>query len=172
MFDEKKYIELLGLMESGNNYSIENSSGYLGRYQFGTSTLNSLQNTYNLPAWKNKTYFLSNPNLQDTYIKALIKDTLNFIARNNLAIYNGRVVSGSMRFKTIQAPLNIYGMLAAAHLAGAPALKKFLINGTNPNDGLTSLSDYAAYFSSVLNSTSNIFPLLLAFIPAIILYYL
>lgn len=172
MFDEKKYIELLGLMESGNDYSIENSSGYLGRYQFGTSTLNSLQNTYNLPAWKNKTYFLSNPNLQDTYIKALIKDTLTYISKNNLAIYNGRVVTGSMRFKTIQAPLNIYGMLAAAHLAGAPALKKFLIDGTNPNDGFTSLSDYAALFSSKLTGLSNLAPLIFAFIPAIVLYYI
>lgn len=171
-FNEAKYIAALGFMESRDNYSIKNSKGYLGRYQFGTSTLNSLKNLYGLPDWKNENYFLSNPQLQDLYEKYLILNTKTYIENNNLTRFEGVPVTGSLRFPNITAPLNIYGMLAAAHLAGSAALKKFLIDGTDPNDGLTSLSDYAAYFSSVLNSTSNIFPLLLAFIPAIILYYL
>lgn len=172
-FNEAAYIKLLGQMESDDNYSIENNIGALGRYQFMPATLNNLELIYSLPSWKNKTYFLSNPSLQDLYIKYLILDTKNFISRNGLEKYYGTPVSGSFnkRFKNITAPLNIYGMLAASHLSGPTALKNFLLFGTNPDDGSTSLSDYAAYFSNKLNASLNYLPLLLAFIPAIILYY-
>jgi len=172
MIDKEKYKLLLGQMESGNDYSIINSIGAIGKYQFTTDTLNSLKQNYNLPAWISPSYFASRPDLQEKYINALIDDTLNFITRNNLTQYTGQQVTGSMRFKTITAKLNIYGMLAGAHLAGATNLKKFLTTGYNPNDGLTSLSDYAALFSSSLSNFSNISPLILAFIPAIILYYI
>lgn len=172
MIDKEKYKALLGQMESGNDYFIINSVGAIGKYQFLTSTLNSLKQTYNLPAWIGPSYFASRPYLQEKYIDALIDDTLNFINRNNLNQYVGKQVSGTMRFKTITAKLNLYGMLAGAHLAGANNLKRFLIEGYNPNDGLTSLSDYAALFSSSLSNFSNFSPLLLAFIPAIVLYYI
>ena len=171
MFNKQKYIELLGLMESGNDYSIKNSSGYLGRYQFGKNTLNALQSKYNLTAWINEKNFLSKPSLQDLYLEYLIKDTLDFIQAHQLEKYLNIKVTGSKRFKTISAPLNIYGMLAGAHLAGAPNLKRFLLEGYNPDDGQTSLSDYAALFSSKLTGLNDYLPLLLAFIPAIVLYY-
>jgi hypothetical protein len=171
LFDKPKYIELLGYMESKNNYSIQNSIGALGRYQFMPNTLNSLQRLYNLPAWNNANYFLSSPGLQDKYINALIDDSLAAIKRNDLEKYLGRQVTGSKRFKTITAPLNLYGMLAAIHLSGVNNLKQFLLIGVNPDDGFTSLSDYAALFSSKLTGLSNNIPLLLAFIPAMVLYY-
>jgi len=172
IIDRQKYKALLGFEESRNRYNIENSIGALGKYQFMPDTLNGLQNTYNLPAWKNAAYFLSNPNLQEKYIDALIADALNFIERNNLKIYFGRTVSGSMKYKTISAPLNVYGMLAGAHLSGVGNLKRFLESGYNPNDGNTSLSDYAALFSSKITGLSNTLPLILAFVPAIVLYYI
>lgn len=170
-FNEAAYIKLLGQIESNDDYTIENNIGALGRYQFMPATLNNLELIYSLPSWKNKTYFLSNPSLQDLYIKYLILDTKKFISRNGLEKYYGKPVTGSKRFKSITAPLNIYGMLAASHLSGPTALKNFLLFGTNPNDGYTSLSDYAAYFSNKLNTSLNYLPLLLAFIPAIVLYY-
>lgn len=170
--NKEKYIDLLAVMESGNDYSIKNSKGYLGRYQFGKSTLNALQNKYNLTPWQNENNFLSSQSLQDLYINYLIIDTLDYIKRNDLEKYLNKIVTGSKRFKTITAPLNVYGMLAAAHLAGSNNLKKFLTTGYNPDDGETSLSDYAALFSSKLTGLNSFLPLLLAFIPAIVLYYI
>jgi len=170
-FNKPAYKALLGLMESGNNYSVINSIGAIGKYQFLTSTLDALQNTFSLPDWISPQYFASHPELQEKYIDALITDSLNYIERNDLKKYFNKNVNGTKRFKTITAPLNIYGMLAAVHLAGAPALKNFLLNNVNPDDGFTSLSDYAALFSSKISGFTNYIPLVLAFIPAIVLYY-
>lgn len=171
-FNQEKYKFLLGEMESKTNYSIENNIGALGKYQFMSNTLNSLQSNYGLPAWKNKNYFLSSPLLQEQYEDAYIKDSLSFIKRNDLEKYLGKIVKGSKRFKSITSPLNIYGMLAAIHLAGATGLKNFLLFGTNPDDGLTSLSDYAAYFSNKLSTFGNMSPVIFALLPAVVLYYI
>jgi hypothetical protein len=170
-FDQNKYKRLLGEMESNNNYKSVNPIGALGKYQFLKPTLNGLKNIYSLPDWKSASYFLNNPEIQELYETTLIADSLGFIERNNLKLYIGKQVAGTIRFKNIKTPLNLYGMLAAIHLAGTNALKDFLINGTNPDDGNTSLSDYAAYFSSKLQDSLNLFPLVLALIPAIVLYY-
>ena len=62
-------------------------------------------------------------------------------------------------------------MLAAIHLSGGGNLKKFFQTGYDPNDGLTSLTDYLVYFSKNLSGSLNNIVLLLAFIPAIVLYY-
>ena len=62
-------------------------------------------------------------------------------------------------------------MLAGAHLSGVGNLKRFLLDGHDPDDGFTSLSDYAAYFSSKLSDNGFFFTIALALIPAIALYY-
>lgn len=172
MINKAKYKSLLAQMESGNNYKKTNLIGALGKYQFMPATLNNLKSVYNLPNWYNANYFLIHPELQEIYIDALINDSINFIEANNFNKYFGLTISGSKRFKTITAPLNIYGMLAAIHLSGSGNLKRFFDSGYDPNDGLTSLKDYLAYFSKNLSDGLNNFSLLLAFIPAIILYYL
>ena len=172
MINKEKYKSLLAQMESGNNYKKTNLIGALGKYQFMPATLNGLKSNYNLPAWNNANYFLNNPALQELYIDTLINDSISFIETNNLNQYSGFTISGSKRFKTITTPINIYGMLAAIHLSGSGNLKRFFRDGYNPDDGLTSLKDYLAYFSKNLSSGLNNFSLLLAFIPAIILYYL
>ena len=175
--DKYKYRELLAKMESGNknfpdgNYKATNSIGALGRYQFMPITLNALKRIYGLPDWKNASNFLNNPILQDQYFDALYTDSLNIINSNNLSAYNGKVVTGSKRFKNITTPINEYGMLAAIHLSGGGNLKRFFQDGHDPNDGLTSLTDYLVYFSKNLSGSLNNIVLLLAFIPAIVLYY-
>jgi hypothetical protein len=168
-FNFNQYAALLCEVES-NCQSVINSIGALGLYQFMPSTLNNLQRKYNLEEWRNSINFLSNLDLQEKYLRAYVKDTMDFIVANNLEQYLDKEVKGTMRFKGITARLNIYGMIAAAHLAGANNLKKFLTDGTNPNDGFTSLSDYAAFFSQNLRNSSN-FIFLLAIIPAIVLYF-
>lgn len=167
--NKEKYKILLAKMESDNDYYI--SFPALGKYQFTTDTLNDLKNLYNLPDWKNASNFVSKPQLQETYFDALYYDSLNFINSNNLEKYTGLVKTGSKRFKTITTPINIYGMLAAIHLSGANNLKKYFETGRDPNDGFTSLSDYLVYFSKYLQNATNTLPLILAFIPAILLYY-
>ncbi|MBK9285040.1 MAG: hypothetical protein IPM51_12105 [Sphingobacteriaceae bacterium] len=172
--DKNKYKNLLCRVESNCNYKIINSIGALGKYQFTLSTLNALKNKYNLPAFINSTNFINRPDLQELYFDYLVFDSLNFIANNNLDQYKGRQVTGTMKYKNVQAPLNTYGMLAAIHLAGATALKNFLENGYNPNDGNASLSDYAAYFSKNLieSDLTGLKEILLAIIPGIVLYYI
>jgi hypothetical protein len=167
--DKEKYKSLLALMESDNNYFI--SSPALGKYQFTTGNLNSLKNLYSLPDWKNAATFVNSPQLQEIYFNALYIDSLNFIKQNNLEKYTGLVKTGSKRFKTITAPINIYGLLAAIHLSGGNNVKNYFVTGYDPNDGFTSLSDYLVYFSEKLQSALNPLMLLLAFIPAIVLYY-
>ena len=164
-------------MESGNenfpdgNYNATNAIGALGMYQFMPTTLNSLKRIYNLPAWNNDNYFLSHPELQEVYMNALFEDSVNFIRSNNLSAYSGKVVTGSKRFKSITTPINEYGMLAAIHLSGSSDLKRFLLTGYDDNDKYTSLTDYLVYFSSKLSSIVNPAIILLAFIPALVLYY-
>jgi len=171
-FDLKKYSDLLGEMESKNNYKIINGIGALGKYQFMPTTLNSLEYHYNLPAWKNAAYFTSNPELQETYLKALVNDSLQSIQRNGLDSYYGLNVHGRLRFPNLQAPVNVYGLLAAIHLSGAGNVKKYFKDGYDPDDGFTSLSDYLTYFSSKIGSSFINSVLPLAIISFIVLYYI
>lgn len=172
MFNSKKeYQNLLGFMESSNNYKSINGIGALGRYQFMPTTLNSLKRKYNLPDWKNSATFLNNPALQDQYFDALYTDSMNFIKNNNLIQYIGSKRTGKKRYKNITVNINEYGMLAAIHLSGGGNLIKYFKTGADPDDGFTSLSDYLVYFSYKLANLINPALILLALIPAIVLYY-
>jgi len=172
MIDFIKYKKLLAQMESSNNYKAVNPfSNALGKYQFIPTTLNSLQAVYNLPAWIDASNFLNNPSLQELYIDALIKDTLKLINELGLNRYLGTSVIGSKRFINKKANVNIYGLLAGSHLAGVGSLKRYFVNGVNPDDGQTSLSDYIYYFSDKLNGGSEIlFSVGIAFIMFYLLY--
>lgn len=177
-FNFKKYSALLGQMESGDinvpdsfNYQATNSIGALGKYQFMPSTLNGLKNNFNLQDWKNANYFLNNPQLQETYFFHFVNQNLAYIKQENLERFIGKQIQGSKRFPFITAKLNLYGMLAAAHLSSLGNLKRFLLDGHNPDDGHTSLSDYAAYFSSKIQDNDIFFLTALALIPALVLYY-
>lgn len=158
MIDFVKYKKLLARMESSDNYKAVNSfSNALGKYQFIPTTLNSLQSIYNLPPWVDAGNFLNNPSLQELYIDALIKDTLELIGELDLSKYLGMVITGRKRFANKKTKVNIYGLLAGAHLAGVGSLKRYFVNGVDPDDGKTSLSDYVYYFSNNLNGGSEIF---------------
>lgn len=183
MLSIHKFTNELGRMESNNNYRARNKSGALGRYQFMPPTLNSLQRIYNLPEWVDANYFLNSPNLQDQYFSAHLGDLQSFIDNNNLKVYLNQPVKGSMRFKNLTVPLTEAGLIASMHLAGTGNVKKFLLYGDDPNDGLTALSDYAAYFSNKFPdnqlkaqfagiSIDNSLISGVAFMLAIVLYYI
>ena len=116
LFLGKTYIgfkEALGFKESRGDYEITNSYGYLGKYQFSKSTL-KLIGIYN-----------SEEFLRDTFLqeKAFEANTSRnkWILRRDITRYRGSYMNG---VKVTES-----GILAAAHLAGAGNVKKYLRSG-------------------------------------------
>jgi hypothetical protein len=110
------FKEALAYKESRGNYTIVNTLGYLGKYQFGRNTLGRIRiyNTRN---------FLQNPELQEDAFIALCEIN-KWILQKEIKRYSGKTISGIVITES--------GMLAAAHLAGAGNVKKFLrSNGTD-----------------------------------------
>ncbi|OIQ16320.1 peptidoglycan-binding protein LysM [Lacinutrix sp. MedPE-SW] len=104
------FKEQLGFKESQNNYFRVNTLGYLGKYQFGRSTLQMI-------GINDTKHFLSNPELQE---KAFIANTERnkWVLRRDIKRYSGRYIGG--------VKITESGILAAAHLAGPGSVKKYL----------------------------------------------
>lgn len=116
VFLSKSYIafkEALAFKESRGNYSVVNTLGYLGKYQFNRNTLKAfgIQNT---------DMFLNDTRLQEDAFMALTARN-KWLLRKEISRYTGKYVSG---VKVTES-----GILAAAHLAGAGNVKKFLRSG-------------------------------------------
>ncbi len=110
---EKDFVgfkEALAFKESQGNYRSVNTLGYLGKYQFGRSTLREL-NIHNSRA------FLKDPLLQEKAFMANLKKN-KWILRKEIKRFDGKWIKG---IKITES-----GILAAAHLGGAGAVKKFL----------------------------------------------
>lgn len=128
-FIGKSYVgfkNAVGFKESRNRYHIVNTLGYLGKYQFGKSTLKRLKiyNTSN---------FLKDSKQQEEAFSALC--SLNkYILRKDIKRCVGRRINGIRITES--------GILAAAHLGGAGNVKKYL-----RSSGITNFSD--AYGSSI-----------------------
>ena len=61
----ENFLDAIGFRESSNDYTVTNKWGYMGKYQFGRSTLKGL-------GFKvTKKEFLSNPQLQEEAMMAL-----------------------------------------------------------------------------------------------------
>ncbi|MCG2430794.1 hypothetical protein [Aequorivita xiaoshiensis] len=100
----------LGFSESSGNYKAVNRLGYMGKYQFGRSTLNWV-------GIYNTTQFLNSPLLQERAFKALISKN-KWVLRDYIDQYVGQTISG--------IKISESGLVAAAHLGGAGNVKKFL----------------------------------------------
>ena len=110
------FKEALAYKESRGKYTIVNTLGYLGKYQFGKNTLSRIR-------IHNTRDFLQNPELQEEAFIALCEIN-KWILRKDINRYSGKTISG--------IEITESGILAAAHLAGAGNVKKFLrSNGTN-----------------------------------------
>lgn len=133
------------------NYSIINSIGATGAYQFMPTTIRQISGELNI-AVPSQQDFISSPTLQDQFYYQYVNDILNYISSENLSLYLGQQIAGQKN--QISTSINIYGMVGAAWLAGMGNLKKFLYNGYDPNDGYTYLSDYLAKFSLIFNSVA------------------
>lgn len=144
-FTGKTFIgfkQALAVKESAGIYDLVNAYGYMGKYQFGKSTLRNV----GIYDFKN---FLSNPALQEEAIEALLSIN-KWELRKEIRNYSGRVING---IKITES-----GLLAAAHLAGASSVKTYLkSNGKNGfKDGFgTSLKSYIKKFSGYDTSSIN-----------------
>lgn len=143
-FTGKSYIgfkQAVATKESQGLYKLVNPYGYMGKYQFGKVTLRAIGIT-------DTQEFLNNPKLQERAFKALLAKN-KWELRKEIPKYEGKVING---IKITES-----GLLAAAHLAGAGSVKKFLrSNGTRGfKDGFgTSLRSYIKKFGGY--DTSNI----------------
>ena len=114
------FLMALGHQESGNRYNVVNRYGYMGRYQFGKSTLRTLKIKVSKEA------FLSSPDLQEYAMQQLLcynkKKLQKYIDE-----FDGQIVHGILVTES--------GLLAAAHLGGAGSVKKWFRTGKVREDG-------------------------------------
>jgi len=113
-FVEKDFVgfkEALAFKESQGKYSRVNTLGYLGKYQFGKSTLKDLN------VKVNSKDFLKNPLLQEKAFLANLEKN-KWILRKEIKKYAGKWING--------VKITESGILAAAHLGGAGAVQQFL----------------------------------------------
>lgn len=104
------FREALAFKESQGKYHTVNSLGYLGKYQFGRTTLERFK-IYNTKL------FLKSPILQEDAFVALCSVN-KWILRKDIERSVGKKING--------IEITESGILAAAHLAGAGNVKKYL----------------------------------------------
>lgn len=146
LFLGKSYVgfkEALGFKESRGNYSTINQFGYIGKYQFARTTLQMI-------GIHNTDIFLNDSRLQEAAFSAYTSRN-KWILRRDIKRFNGKYING---VKVTES-----GILAAAHLAGAGNVKKYLrsggVEGFSDAFG-TSIRYYLKKFSGY--DTSHILP--------------
>ena len=103
------FKEAIAFRESQGKYKKINSLGYMGKYQFGTTTLKTV-------GIDDSEDFLNSPRLQEKAFVALLSQNKSEL-KEVINKYEGRVFSGILVTES--------GILAAAHLGGAGSVKKF-----------------------------------------------
>ncbi|MBC9797065.1 peptidoglycan-binding protein LysM [Sinomicrobium weinanense] len=114
------FKEALGFKESRGDYFVTNHLGYIGKYQFGASTLR-------LIGIHDSSDFLNDPELQE---RAFIANTARnkWVLRRDIKRSVGKRIGGVYVTES--------GILAAAHLAGPGNVKTYLRSG-----GVTGFKD-------------------------------
>jgi len=129
----KAFLNDIGFRESGNRYHIVNKFGYMGKYQFGKSTLKGL-------GFKvTQDEFLNSPYIQEKAMQALLEHNHKKL-KKQIQKYCGQTINGVYITES--------GVLAAAHLAGAGNVRKFFRKGYEFEDGFgTKMTSYMTQFS-------------------------
>lgn len=104
------FKEAIAFKESQGNYKAVNTLGYIGKYQFGASTL-KLLGVYDTNS------FLDNPILQENVFELNVSRN-KWILRRDIKQFVGKRINGVV--------ISESGIVAAAHLAGAGNVKKYL----------------------------------------------
>tara|TARA_B110000211_G_scaffold232080_1_gene294986 strand:- start:858 stop:1448 length:591 start_codon:yes stop_codon:yes gene_type:complete len=116
----QQFLDAMGHRESSNNYKAVNKYGYMGKYQFGRSTLKTLKINVS------RSEFINNPKLQEQAMYKLLQYNKKKLKRY-IEKYNGRVINGVLVTES--------GLLAAAHLGGAGSVRKWFRTGKVRRDG-------------------------------------
>ena len=103
------FKEAIAFRESQGKYKKINSLGYMGKYQFGATTLKTV-------GIDDCSQFLNSPRMQEKAFVALLAQNKSEL-KDVIDKYDGRVISGILVTES--------GILAAAHLGGAGSVKKF-----------------------------------------------
>lgn len=127
------FLDAIGHRESGNRYDIINTYGYMGRYQFGKSTLKGL-------GFKvTPDEFINSPYIQEKAMQKLLLHNQKKL-KKYIDQYEGQVLHGVYITES--------GVLAAAHLAGAGNVRKFFKRGYEFKDGFgTKMTSYMESFA-------------------------
>ena len=129
----ENFLYAIGFRESSNRYDIVNRWGYMGKYQFGRSTLKGLG--FNVT----RKEFLSNPQLQEEAMMALLLHNKEKLQKY-IDIFDGQTINGMIITES--------GILAAAHLGGQGSVKRYFKNGKVFKDGYgTKITSYMDKFS-------------------------
>ena len=132
-FELEKFLDAIGHRESTNRYDVVNPWGYMGRYQFGRSTLKGLG--YDV----SKKEFLSNPELQEEAMLSLLKHNKDKLQKY-IDVFDGKTINGIYITES--------GILAAAHLGGQGSVRRYFRNGKVFRDGNgTKITSYMDKFS-------------------------
>ena len=128
-----EFLFALGHQESGNRYFVVNRFGYMGKYQFGKSTLRTLKIKVTKEA------FLNSPDLQEYAMKQNLlynkKRLQKYIDK-----FEGQKINGILITES--------GILAAAHLGGPGSVKKWFRKGKIKVDGNgVPITNYMQMFS-------------------------
>jgi hypothetical protein len=127
------FLSAIGFRESGNRYDITNTFGYMGKYQFGRSTLKGLG--YKV----SKKEFLNNPDLQEEAMLSLLNHNKDKL-QQYIDVYDGKTINGIYITES--------GILAAAHLGGQGSVRRYFRNGKVFKDGYgTKITSYMSEFS-------------------------
>ena len=114
------FLDALGHQESRNRYDVVNRFGYMGRYQFGKSTLKTIKIKVS------REEFLNSPEIQEEAMRRLLKYNKKKLQKY-IDKYNGKIVHGILVTES--------GILAAAHLGGQGSVKKWFRTGKVRKDG-------------------------------------
>ena len=132
-FELEHFLNAIGHRESTNRYDVVNKWGYMGRYQFGKSTLKGLG--YDV----SKNEFLSNPELQEEAMLSLLKHNKEKLQKY-IDVFDGKTINGIYITES--------GILAAAHLGGQGSVRRYFRNGKVFKDGNgTKITSYMDKFS-------------------------
>lgn len=114
------FLDAIGYQESRNRYHVVNRYGYMGKYQFGKSTLKTLKIKVS------QSEFLKDTILQEQAMLALLKYNKKRL-KKLIDRYDGQIIHGILVTES--------GLLAAAHLGGQGSVKKWFRTGKVRKDG-------------------------------------
>ncbi len=156
-FGYQDFLSALRLRESSGNYTLVNSYGFLGAYQFGEGALIDLGYVNNDGAWWNNDFsggwtamdgidsrskFLATPTAQDSAADSWFPLLWRYLTNVDADLSLGQNIAG--------IHITASGLIAGAHLLGAGKVADWLeSNGTlDLSDAYgTSISEYIGTFS-------------------------